>query len=212
MKKTLKSLLVFTVFWIIFVISVNLYIISYANEYIYDIYSLPRKSVWLVLGASVLPDGRPSGILQDRLDSAFEAYNTEKYKRVKNILVSGDNSEEDYNESDNMAAYLVEKGIPEGVIYIDYAGFDTYDSMYRAQYIFWVSDMTIFTQEYHLSRSIYIARKLGIDAVGYVSDKHTYAKIRKFQTREVLSRVKAFFDVEILKSKPKFLGEKITIQ
>ena len=213
MKKILKNFLVFGIFWISCIVLINIYIISYSKAYIYsDVYALPPKSVWLVLGASVLRDGRPSGVLQDRLDSAFDGYNTEKFKRVENILVSGDNSEADYNESDNMAIYLIEKGIPEEDIYRDYAGFDTYDSMYRAQYIFWVSDMTIFTQEYHLSRSIYIARKLGIDAVGFVSDKHQYMKIRNFQLREVLSRVKAFFDVEILGSQPKFLGETITIK
>ena len=213
MKKILKNLLVLGIFWISCVVLINIYIISFSKEYIYsDVYALPQKPVWLVLGASVLPSGRPSGILQDRLDSAADAYNTEKFKRVENILVSGDNSREDYNESDNMAEYLMKLGVPEEDIYIDYAGFDTYDSMYRAQYIFGVEEMAIFTQEYHLSRSIYIARKLGIDAIGYVSDKHQYMKIRNFQMREVLSRVKAFFDVEILKSKPKFLGERIEVE
>jgi len=147
--------------------------------------------------------------LQDRLDSAFELYEAGK---IENILVSGDNSEADYNESDNMAKYLQERGVSEDDIYIDYAGFDTYDSMYRADYIFGVKDMIIFTQEYHLSRSIYIARRLGIDAVGYVSDKHSYMSIKKYKAREVLSRIKAFSEIEILKSKPKFLGERIVVE
>ena len=192
------------------IVCINIYITSYANEYIYrNIENTLEKSAWLVLGASVLSSGRPSGILQDRLDSAFELYEAGK---IENVLVSGDNSREEYNESDAMGDYLVMRGIPEENIYRDYAGFDTYDSMYRARDIFWVEDMMIFTQEYHLSRSVYIARRLGIDAVWSVSDKHIYRGMSRYKTREVLSRVKAFFDVEILQSKPRFLGERIEIE
>ena len=171
--------------------------------------STPEKSVWLVLWASVLSSGRPSTILQDRLDSAYELYEGGK---IENILVSGDNSREEYNESDAMGDYLVGRGVPEDDVFRDYAGFDTYDSMYRSRDIFGVESMMIFTQEYHLSRSVYIAKRLGIDAVWVISDKHIYLWMPRYKTREVLSRVKAFFDVEILKSKPKFLGERIEVE
>lgn len=110
----------------------------------------------------MLSSGRPSTILQDRLDSAYELYEGGK---IENILVSGDNSREEYNESDAMGDYLVGRGVPEDDVFRDYAGFDTYDSMYRSRDIFGVESMMIFTQEYHLSRSVYIAKRLGIDAV-----------------------------------------------
>ena len=210
MKKVLKHLLILCVFWIFLVGYINYYIVLEAREHIYsEIENTPEKSVGLVLGASVLSSGIPSGILQDRLDSAYELYEIGK---IENILVSGDNSREEYNESDAMGDYLVNKWVPEDDVYRDYAGFDTYDSMYRAEYIFGVTNMMIFTQEYHLSRSVYIARKLWIEAVWFISDKHIYAGIKKYKTREVLSRIKAFFDVKILKSQPKFLGESIEIQ
>jgi len=162
----------------------------------------------LVLGAGLRRDGTPTLILCDRLKRAAALYND----GVSDIiLVTGDNSTQDYNEVQSMEDYLVsELDVPREAIIKDYAGFSTYDSMYRAKEVFCVKKAVVVTQRYHLYRAVYVARGLGIDAVGVPGDYDVFGKQLIRDIREIAARAKDFFSV-IIKPEPKFLGEKIPI-
>lgn len=188
---------------------INHYVVSFSDDkLIYGIENLEETRVWLVFWARVYSNGIPSPILRDRLDTALKAYED---KKIERIIVSGDNSTRYYDEPTNMKAYLVDLWVPEEHIYIDYAGFDTFDSIYRSNYIFSVEEIVLFTQDYHLKRAIYIAERLWISAQWMSTDLQDYRDIDYFERREMFSRIKAFLEIEILKSQPKFLGEKIEI-
>ena len=160
-----------------------------------------------VLGCGVRPDGSPSDMLRDRLETAYLLYEAELSDY---ILVSGDNGKIDYNEVGVMKEYLVNKGIPEGKIYMDHAGFSTYESLYRAKAIFGVEKMILVTQKYHLSRALYIAYDRGIDAVGVGADFHIYRGQEFRDLREVLARVKDFIWC-VFEPEPTYLGQRIQI-
>lgn len=168
---------------------------------------LPERRIGIVLGASVRQSGKPSDVLADRLDTAIEAFRSGK---IHHFLLSGDNSTVSYNEPEAMKKYLIARGIPLSAITADYAGFDTYDTMWRARSVFGVDNAVIFTQDFHLSRSVYIADALGISVVGMASDRQRYLSIRYFTLREMLSRVKAFIEV-ISGSQARFTGPREVI-
>lgn len=159
----------------------------------------------IVLGASVLPNGDLSLVLKDRADTAIQLYLEEK---VTNILVTGDDGTLTHNEVKPIRKYLLANGIPDKAIFLDHAGFDTYSSMYRARDIFKVSSVVIVTQSFHLPRSVFIARKLGIDAYGVSADRHQYFFNNNF--REVFADVKAVIDI-LIHRKPKYLGDIVPI-
>jgi vancomycin permeability regulator SanA len=192
-----------------FAVLINFYILNYSKDYFININSLEKSKVWLVLWAWIKYNKEPTDILKDRLQTAFEAY---KSWKIKKIIVSGDNSKIYHNEPEVMEKYLLNLWVNKNDIFKDYAWFDTYDSIYRAKEIFWVKKLIIFTQEYHLYRALYIANRLWINSFWIATNRHNYILIKKFKSREFLSRIKAFFEVEILKTKPKFLGEKIEIK
>lgn len=169
---------------------------------------VPARPVAIVLGARVWSSGKPSHSLADRLQAALELYEAGK---VDKILVTGDNGQAHYNEVQVMFAWLVERGVPSERIYADHAGFRTLDSMERAAKIFKVREAVICTQEFHLARSIFLAREAGIDAVGLVSDKRVYEVRYKNAAREFVARTKAFLDVYILNTAPRHMGEEIPI-
>ncbi|MDI9217623.1 SanA/YdcF family protein, partial [Clostridium tertium] len=118
---------------------------------------------------------------------------------------------EEYNEVGSMKKYILQNDIDEKIIFMDHAGFSTYDTMYRAKEIFKVDKAIIVTNEYHLPRALYIARKLGIDAYGINSDKRQYQLMDSYKKRELLAQLKDFVYVNILKPEPKFLGEAIPV-
>ena len=161
----------------------------------------------LVLGASVLPDGTPSGILQDRIDRGIELYFA---GAAPKMLMSGDNGTESYNEVLAMKNYAISKGVPSEDIFCDHAGFSTYESMYRAKHVFGVDHMVIVTQTYHLYRALYAATGLGIDAVGVESDFHSYQNQPLFDLREIPARTKDFFQT-LIGGPSQFVGEPISI-
>lgn len=161
----------------------------------------------LVLGASVEASGQPSPMLRDRLDLAQYLYN-EGYS--DKILVTGDNGEVEYNEVKAMEDYLLEKGVKEKSIVCDYAGFSTYDSIYRAKNIFGAKRILIVTQGYHLSRALYIAEALDLDAFGAASDQKIYIGQKSRDAREILARDKDFF-MCIFKPKASIMGEPETL-
>ncbi len=161
----------------------------------------------IVLGALVFPDGRVSDMVADRLETAYELYQGGK---VKKILITGDHGQVEYDEVNTMRRYLENKGVPTPDIFMDHAGFDTYDSMYRARDVFQVKTAIVVTQNFHLTRAVYIARKLGLEAQGVVADKHVYVKAWYYDLRELAARVKGFGEV-LIRRKPVFLGPVIPI-
>ena len=161
----------------------------------------------IILGAYVRPDGALSLILKDRLDTGLYLY---KQNKAPKIIVTGDHGQKNYNEVQAMKDYLLSHDVPEKDIFMDHAGFDTYDSIYRARDVFLVKKGIIVTQNFHLPRAVYIADRLGLDARGYQSAL-VYPWYYKVALRDLFARSKAFLDVEILKSKPKYLGDVIPI-
>lgn len=133
-----------------------------------------------------------------------------KSGKIKFLIISGDNSLSYYNEPEDMKKELVKAGIPDSVIYLDYAGFRTFDSMIRAKEIFGQTKFIVVSQQFHNERAVFIARKYNIEAYGYnAEDVDAYSGF-KTKLRELFARVKVFIDVYSNK-KPKFLGEKINI-
>lgn len=152
--------------------------------------------VGIVLWASVKRDGTLSASLQERVDAAIDAIKT---WLVKQLLISGDGVEDEiYKETPAMYKAVVDAGVPERVIIVDPAGVDTYDSMRRAKEFYKLDRVVIFSQWYHLARSVYIARGLGIDARGWAVDGHDHADVSYFSMREILARVKAAVEIELI--------------
>lgn len=179
---------------------------SLSPEVIEKINALQPECI-LVLGASVNPDGTPSPMLQDRLDVGVVLY--EKGVAPK-ILLSGDDGQVEYNEVSVMHDYVIEAGVPEADIFLDHAGFSTYDSVYRAGNIFGVERMVVVTQEYHLYRALYGCEAMNIIAVGVAAEQAVYAGQEARDIREVLARVKDCVKW-LIKPESKYLGDAIPI-
>lgn len=161
----------------------------------------------LVLGCGIRADGSPTPMLADRISRAVELY---KSGWADKLLMSGDNSREDYNEVGTMKAVAMEQGVPEGDIVTDHAGFSTYDSLYRARDIFGADQVVIVTQDYHLSRALYLAEALDLEAWGVPADQRRYAGQTARDFREILARDKDFFSA-VFQPEPKFLGEPVPL-
>lgn len=172
--------------------------------------TLPEKvDAIIVLGAGVREDGTPSDILTDRLSTSLDILNMGVEGK---LLLSGDHGREGYNEVGTMKDYILKNSnIKEKDIFLDHAGFSTYDSIYRAKDIFKVESAIIITNEYHLPRALYLAEKLGIDAYGYTSDKREYYYMDAYKKREKIAQLKDFLFVNVLKPEPKFLGDSIPV-
>jgi len=207
-KKIFSAAVIGMAVTIFAVLAINFYINSQSKSYIFqDENNLSEAEVVLVLGARVSEQGIMSGMFQDRVETAFDLYDLGK---VKKVLISGDHGRKNYDEVNTAKDYLLDKGVKSEDIFLDHAGFDTYDSLYRAREIFEVSSVIVVTQNFHLPRAVYIGRKLDLEIYGLSADKHLYANVDYNESREIFSKVKAFFDVSF-HAKPKFLGEKISI-
>ena len=161
----------------------------------------------LVLGCGVRSDGKPSHMLQDRLDVAIDAY---QMGLAPKLLMSGDHGREHYDEVNAMKDYAISKGVPSENIFMDHAGFSTYESMHRARDIFQCERIIIVTQTYHLYRALHNARAFGMEAVGISSDLRSYVRQTYFDIREAAARVKDWVWC-IVKVPPTYLGEAIPI-
>ncbi|HLN62803.1 MAG TPA: ElyC/SanA/YdcF family protein [Symbiobacteriaceae bacterium] len=166
----------------------------------------PAQAI-LVLGAYVYPSGRPSDMVVDRLEMAYTLYQAGKAPK---ILISGDHGQVEYDEVNAMRRYLEAKGVPPEDIFMDHAGFDTYNSMYRARNIFHVKSAIVVTQAFHLPRAVWLARRMGLEAEGVVADRWQYAGAEYYALREAAARVKAFGEVAV-HARPVFLGPAIPI-
>jgi vancomycin permeability regulator SanA len=147
-------------------------------------------------------------MLGDRLQVGLQLYQAGKANR---ILVSGDHGRTNYDEVNTMKNYLKERGVPGDAVFMDHAGFSTYESMYRARDIFRVHKVIIVTQRYHLLRAVYSARQMGLEAYGVASDLQRYPGIERFELREVLARNKDFLWVNVWRPKPTYLGDSIPV-
>ena len=174
-----------------------------------NIQEVPFNKVGLLLGTSKhLRSGQPNRYFTYRIAATTELYRAGK---IRSIVISGDNSQKDYNEPQDMMDALVAAGIPADRIYLDYAGFRTFDSVFRMNKIFGQSSFTIISQEFHNRRAIYIARALGLNASGYnAKDVDAYNGF-KTKVREKFARVRVLLDIWVGKQ-PKFLGERIEVQ
>ena len=143
----------------------------------------------VVLGCQVRDDGTPSPMLRDRLQRAVELYDL---GTAPKLLMSGDHSREDYDEVGAMKRFAVEAGVPSEDVFMDHAGFSTYETMYRAKEMFGAEKVLVVTQEYHLYRAVYIARQLGMEAYGVPAEAYDYAGQSMRDAREVLARCKDF--------------------
>ena len=161
----------------------------------------------LVLGCGIHDDGRPSDMLHDRLRRGVELYEA---GAAPKLLMSGDHGRDGYDEVDTMKSFAVEAGIVSEDVFMDHAGFSTYESMYRAKEIFRAKRIIIVTQEYHLYRAVYIAERLGMEAYGVSSDYRAYSGQSARDLREVLARVKDF-GTSLFQPEPTYLGEAIPI-
>ena len=189
----------------------NIYIINYSSQYILTQDEFEEKTVdcVMVLGAGVWGED-PSHMLEERLNRGIEVYNTDCTDR---LLMSGDHGREEYDEVNVMKNFAIECGAVPDEVFMDHAGFSTYESMYRARDVFDVESLVIVTQKYHLYRAIYDARKLGLEAYGVVADgQYNYAiDVRTYNNvRESLARCKDFVWC-IIQPEPTYLGELIPI-
>jgi SanA protein len=188
----------------------NFSIESYSDGYVFDNASeLPEVKTALVLGTSkYLKDGRPNLFFKNRIKAASQLYHS---GQVKYLIVSGDNSSIHYNEPIKMYRELIGQGIPDSIIYADYAGFRTLDAVIRAKKIFDQDSIIIISQNFHNKRAVYIARHKGIEAFGFNAEDVDLYNSFKTLMRELFARVKVFIDLYLLDAQPKYLGEKIHI-
>ena len=192
------------------VFGINAYVVHTGGKHILSqekAAQLPDMDCILVLGCQVLPDGKPSHMLEDRLKRAIELY---KAGAAPKILMSGDNGTQYYDEVNVMKNYAIAAGVPSEDIFMDHAGFSTYESVYRAQAIFGVKRMIVVTQKYHLYRALYIAGAFGIEAYGVDGAYRNYHGQLYRDIRELLARDKDLV-FSIIKPKPTYLGDAIPI-
>lgn len=161
----------------------------------------------LVLGCKVGSDGAPSAMLEDRLRRSVELFHA---GAAPKLLMSGDHGTVPYNEVQSMKQYAMDNGIPSADIFMDHAGFSTYESVYRARDIFQAKKIIIVTQGYHLYRALYIANALGVEAYGVDADYRDYAGQLGYDLREILARNKDFL-TSIFKPEPTYGGNAIPI-
>jgi SanA protein len=191
-----KGALVSAFMLVLIVAGSNAYILlSTEGDATGDIAAVPEAQVAIVPGALVMPDGKMSGMLRDRVSQASALWHAGK---VEKVLVSGDHHSWAYDEPGTMRKALVADGVPPRDVFEDHAGFDTWATMTRARSIFGVDDAVVITQGFHMPRALFLADAAGIDATGLTADLHQWGyQGRKSSVRELLSRVKAIADVTL---------------
>lgn len=209
MKKVIICMFILVVIIIILVLGINIFVVTSTSKKIISEETAKKMDnidCILILGAGVWGD-KPSHMLEDRLNEGIDLYQSGVANK---IIMSGDHGSEGYDEVNIMKKYAIEKGVPSEDIFMDHAGFSSYDSMYRAKEIFKVKKMIVVTQKYHMYRALYIANRLGIEAYGVASNPREYAGQSVREIREILARDKDFVKC-IFKPESQFLGETIPV-
>lgn len=180
-----------------------------SEEYMYDsIEFIPENKVGLILGTSHrLRDGSPNPYFLSRMQAAADLY---KNGKVRYLIASGDNQTRWYNEPKQMRQELIRLGIPDSVIFLDYAGLRTLDSVTRSKKVFGQDSFTIISQKFHNQRAVYISKQLGLDVVAYNAGDVETTYPSRIHVREWLARVNVFWD-QITKKQPRFTGERVII-
>ena len=208
-KKSIRCLLIVCIVLAGIVVFCNVSIDSYARHRVYDrIEDVPHRHAAVVLGTS--PTGRnggPNRFFHARIDACADLYDAGKIDR---IIVSGDNRYITYNEPAAMKSALVARGVPADVVFLDYAGFRTLDSVVRAKEVFGQSSFIVVSQRFHNERAVFLAGKKGIDAVGYNAGDVGFHYGFVTYVREWFARCKVYLDLLVGK-KPHFLGEPVDI-
>ncbi len=207
-KKVLMVCFCLIIAMVVVGLTINKHVQYIGSKSIVEPDEVPPADAILILGAYVFPDGTVSTMLRDRLNTGYELYEMGKAPK---IIVSGDHGQKSYDEVNAMKKYLMNKKVPSADIFMDHAGFSTYESIYRARDIFEVKKLIIVTQEYHLMRAVFIAKELGLEAYGVAADKRNYRGMPIYTFREVAARNKDFLMVKVLQQKPKYLGEPIPV-
>ena len=210
MRKYWKVMFMVAIIVLITTLFINVFMIESTKNRIInieDIENIENIDAIIILGCKVYGD-YPSLMLEKRLDKGIEVY----HKVGSKILLSGDNGTKLYDEVNVMKNYVLEKNIPINDIFLDHAGFNTYDSIYRVKEIFNAKKIVIVTQKYHMYRALYIAKALDLESYGIIADDIPYRGIMlKNEIREILARDKNFFKV-IIKPQSKYLGDKIDLK
>jgi SanA protein len=206
-----KIVVVLSVSIIGFIIFSNLFIIYKSKSLITDnLNELPDVETALLLGTSRYNvEGGVNLFFKYRMEAAYKLY---KAKKIKHFLVSGDNSEFSYNEPREMRRYLIQMGIPDSIITLDYAGFRTLDSVVRAKKIFGLKNTIIISQKFHLQRAIFISKIFGLNSYGFMAQDVPSQYSVKTYIREIFAKTKAILDIYVLRQEPKYLGEKEIIE
>lgn len=209
-KKLLQILFILAAIALVALYAINSYVVDSTSHLLFSSDTLPEsdnRDCILILGCGVRADGTPSPMLSDRLDEGIKLY---KSGAAPKIIVSGDHGKNDYDEVNVMKSYAVEKGVPSNDIFMDHAGFSTYESIYRAKEIFKAENIIIVTQNFHIYRALHIANKLNINAVGVNSDPRRYIGHQYNELREMAARAKDFINC-IIKPNPTYLGKAVPV-
>ena len=206
-KKLFIPIIILCLITIIIIWVTNSIVKAGTENVIYtQINDVPKTKVAIIFGAGWNAD-EASRYLRDRLDAGITLY---KSNKVDRILLSGDNGRDEHDELTVMKLYCQKNGVDTTKIYIDYAGFDSYSTMYRAKHIFKVDTAILISQKYHLNRCVYLGDKLGVKSFGYSANRGVYTGYKYYAFREKLSVTKAVLDI-IRNRKPKYLGEPVDI-
>lgn len=209
MKKIIKYVVIVLIIMILIVLAINFYVKLSTKKQIIennDYSNLEDIDCIIILGAGIWGD-KPSPMLEDRLLEGISLYENNVSKK---IIMSGDHGREEYDEVNIMKKFAIEKGVPSENIFMDHAGFSSYESIYRAKEIFGANKIVIVTQKYHLYRALYIANQLGIEAYGVGADPRQYVGATYRELREILARNKDFVKC-IFKPEPTYLGDTIPV-
>ena len=209
LSKMLKSLVAACALVALVALGINLYVVQSASGRLVrdgDYSKISDADCIIVLGAGIWGN-EPSPMLADRLQQGIDLYHAGVAPK---IIMSGDHGRVEHDEVNLMKNYAMDRGVPSEDIFMDHAGFSTYESMFRARDVFLAKKVVIVTQEYHLYRAVYIADRLGLEAYGVNSDPRSYAGQLAREIREILARDKDFFKC-ILKPNPTHLGGPIPI-
>ena len=209
MKKIIKYVVIVLIIMILIVLVINFYVKLSTKKQIIennDYSNLEDIDCIIILGAGIWGD-KPSPMLEDRLLEGISLYENNVSKK---IIMSGDHGREEYDEVNIMKKFAIEKGVPSENIFMDHAGFSSYESIYRAKEIFGANKIVIVTQKYHLYRALYIANQLGIEAYGVGADPRQYVGATYRELREILARNKDFVKC-IFKPEPTYLGDTIPV-